>query len=72
MVPSGSHPAWAKLVKGDIDHQFKPASAGMLFFSLRRKYKQDPSALSSCVQEARAFFEKYERILADDMKRIFG
>ena len=72
MVPSGSHPAWAKLIKGEIDHQFKPASAGMLFFSLRRKFKQDPSTLGPCVQEARAFFEKYQRILEDDIKKIFG
>jgi hypothetical protein len=71
MVPSESHPTWAKLVKGEIDHKFGPASAGMLFFNLRLKYKKDPAALKGCIVEARSFFDKYQHILADDMKKLF-
>lgn len=71
MVPSESHPTWAKLVKGDIDYKFSVASAGMLFFGLRGKYKKDSSSLGACIQEARAFFSKYENILVNDIKKLF-
>jgi hypothetical protein len=71
MIPSESHPAWARLITGEIDHQFGPASAGMLFFNLRRRHKGDPSTLRACISEARAFFQKYERILENDVKQIF-
>ncbi|MFZ0931058.1 MAG: hypothetical protein WAN11_20800 [Syntrophobacteraceae bacterium] len=71
MVPSVSHPTWAKLVKGEIDHKFGPASAGMLFFSLKSKYKKDSSSLQECIREARAFFEKYPNVFADDIQKLF-
>ncbi len=50
MIPSESHPSWAMLVKGEIDHKFGTASAGMLFFNLRLKYKKDPSSLKECIR----------------------
>ena len=71
MIPSESHPTWARLVKGEINHNFAPASAGMLFFNLRLKYKKDSSSLNECIQEARRFFDKYQGILAEDIKKLF-
>lgn len=71
MVPSEAHPVWGKLVRGEIDHKFGPASAGMLFFNLRRKIKSDPNQIDSCISEARSFFVKYENILASDIKQLF-
>ncbi len=71
MVPSESHPTWAKLVKGEIDYKFGAASAGMLFFSLKSKFRKDSSSLQACIREARAFFDKYQNILADDMQKLF-
>lgn len=71
MVPNESHPAWAGLITGKIEHKFGPASAGMLFFNLRRKYKGDATSLKRCVTEARSFFVKYERILENDIKQLF-
>lgn len=71
MVPPESHPAWAKLVKGEIDHKFGPASAGMLLFNLRLKYKKNPSSLHDCVREAHTFFERYQNIFVNDMKILF-
>jgi hypothetical protein len=71
MIPSASHPVWAGLITGEIDHKFGPASAGMLFFNLRRRHKSDPSSIKACVAEARAFFQKYERIMDNDIKQLF-
>jgi hypothetical protein len=68
MIPAESHPSWAKLVKGEIEYKFSMAAAGMLFFNLRMKYKKDPSRLKECIREARGFFQKYQDLLATDMK----
>lgn len=71
MIPAESHPSWAKLVKGEIDYKFSQASAGMLFYNLRLKYKKDPSRLNECIREARVFFERYQHIMAVDLKAVF-
>lgn len=71
MIPSESHPSWTRLIKGDIDHKFTQASAGMLFYNLKVKYRKDPSKLTECIREARTFFEKYQNILAQDIQILF-
>lgn len=72
MVAPISHPAWEKLIKGQINHQFSQASAGLLLFNLQQSYKKDPSKLQECIQQAADFFKKYESILIEDSKKIFG
>ncbi len=72
MIPAKTHPAWAALIKGSTNHQFKLASASMLMFNLRSKYQKDHSQFDALAEEARKFFLKYEAILGDDIKRLFG
>ena len=74
MIPSKADPKWAALVKGEVNHRFSSAAASMLFFCLRTKMKSDNSAvtLQQCVDEAYAFFAKYERTLQQDIKAIFN
>jgi len=71
MIPPLTHPVWTKLIKGEIEHKFKAASASMLFFTLRQQYGRAPSSLPAQLVEAQRFFEKYERLLADDIKQLF-
>lgn len=71
MIPADSHPMWRKLIGAEINHKFSVASAGLLFFNLQMKYKKDPSVLSPCIKEARAFFEKYESVLTTDIVTLF-
>lgn len=71
MIPPATHPAWAALIKGERTHQFALTSAGLLFFNLHYAHVRDPSKLGERVDEARRFFAKYEKILADDITRLF-
>jgi len=71
MTPPLTHPVWTKLIKGEIEHKFKTASASMLFFNLRQQYGRNPQGMPTLVSEAQRFFEKYERVLADDIKQLF-
>lgn len=72
MVPSRTHPAWARLIRGQIDHQFGLAACGLLIFNLRREHQADPSRLDEQVDRARTFFEKYEALLRRDIVQIFA
>jgi hypothetical protein len=71
VVPPASHPTWKRLIKGEADHRFGVASAGLLFFRLREQYKQTPAQLESLIKEARRFFERYEAILEQDIRVLF-
>jgi hypothetical protein len=72
MIPALSHPSWEKLIKGEIKHKFSNAAASMLFFHLQSQYKRDPSRLDDHIAQAHAFFVKYERVLADEIRAVFG
>jgi hypothetical protein len=72
MVPPSTHSMWAKLITGDVSYKFRQASASMLFFNLQREYKKSPANLNQLIQQARAFFEKYERTLQSDIQSIFN
>jgi hypothetical protein len=65
------HPAWEKLIKGEIKHKFSNAAASMLFFHLQAQYKRDPARLGEQIAQARAFFSKYEKILAEEIRVLF-
>jgi hypothetical protein len=73
MIPPKTDPRWVSLLKGDINHRFSSAAASMLFFCLRARLKVDGSAaaVQQSVEEARAFFLKYERTLEPDIRIIF-
>ncbi|MBN2352828.1 MAG: hypothetical protein JXD23_09700 [Spirochaetales bacterium] len=74
MIPVNDDPRWSKLLVGEIRHQFRSVPAGLMFSRLRRSLDTDPSAGNhqKCLGEAIAFFQKYEKILADDIAAIFG
>jgi hypothetical protein len=72
MIPQATHPAWAELIKGERRHEFALTSASLLFFNLQYAHQRDPSKLGERIDEARRFFEKYEKILAEDITRLFN
>jgi len=74
MIPPKADPKWAALVKGNINHRFSSAAASMLFFCLKAKMKADGSAatLQQCIDDAHAFFSKYESTLQQDIRTIFN
>jgi hypothetical protein len=71
MVPPSTHPVWARLIRGELEHSFTATAPGMLFFTLRRQNQKDPRGLDRQVDEARRFFQKYESVFADDLAKLF-
>ena len=71
MIPALHHPSWEKLIKGEIKHKFTNAAASMLFFHLQAQYRRDPRKIEEQIAQARAFFTKYEKILADEIRVLF-
>lgn len=74
MIPDTSDPRWSKLIKGEIDHQFKSVPAGMCLSRNRREYQRNPSdtSLKAGVKQLHEFFTKFESILDDDIQAIFS
>ena len=74
MVPAKSDPRWVELVSGKIAHEFSVFSGSMMISRLSRTISLDDSAktIDKCVDEARAFFEKFESIFENDLNKIFN
>ena len=74
MIPQKNDVRWEKLVKGELKHEFKIVPAGLMLSRLRRQQTSlaDPKEAWQCVDELYGFFQRYERILQDDIKAIFG
>lgn len=74
MIPDATDPRWKELLLGSSTHQFKTATAGMLWGRLRRSLDTDPSPANyaACLEQAIAFFQKYEKILQQDIAIIFS
>ena len=74
MIPKKTDHRWKALVTGQLHHQFKCVPAGLMISRMNRKSAMDGSngTVLDCVDEVFAFFQKYERILRDDIKTLFG
>lgn len=72
MLPPKNDPRWKDLLSGKIKHEFKLFAAGMCISRLGREVKADPSKLFPAVDEAFAFFTKFEGVASEDIKAIFG
>lgn len=73
MIPSSTNPKWRELAQGRIAHNFQLVAASMLISRVSRGLKDSPSEekVQSAIGEVRAFFEKYEGLLAQDLATIF-
>lgn len=74
MLPAEDHVKWKSILSDDFKYDFKLVAAGLLVSRLRRQLKSDNSAAkkSASVAELISFFKKYEHIMEDDIKAIFG
>ncbi len=70
-LPPESHPTWGRLIDGTIRHEFSYAAAGMLLFNLNIQWRRDPTRLPLLIQQARAFFQKYQHLLVWDIQKLF-
>lgn len=73
MIPPKNHPKWASLIRGQTGLQFKVFAGNMMLSQCQRKlaYSDTPETLRSCIDEAHAFFSKYEKLYQDDLRTVF-
>lgn len=73
MIPNKTNPRWIPLVNGATKPNFKVFAGNMMLSQCARKIKNDPSTstVQSCVDEAHAFFSKYENLYKDDLMAHF-
>ncbi len=74
MLPPKTDPRWRKLVTGEIKHEFELFSAGLMMTRIGRSLSHDSSepTVQKYVDETHAFFSKYEAVLQNDIKAVFG
>ncbi len=63
-----------KIITGSIQYNSPHLAMGLLITRLKSKYSKTPSEeiLTECIAEANAFFEKYQRVLTEEMEKILG
>ena len=73
MIPAKNHAKWAPLVKGEIAVKFTVFAGNMMISACQRKLARDASAetLRACIDEAHAFFSKYEKMYSSELLRVF-
>lgn len=61
-----------QLIEGEIKYQSANLSLNLLISRLQRKYSssQTPAEMQQCLQEMKAFFEKYASIVAKDAEAL--
>lgn len=61
-----------KLIKGQAKYESANLGFNLLISRLQRKYtaNQTPTELNSCVQEMKAYFEKYASVMAKDAEAL--
>ena len=61
-----------KIIAGNVEYNAANLGLGLLFTRLKTKYKKDSgsAALKGYVDEIKAFIQKYERVLEQDLSAI--
>jgi len=76
VIPPKTDSTWTRIVTGQLTHSFKCVPAGLMVARIQREMlaggKNDPAAVKKTIEELHAFFEKYEPIMQDDNKALFG
>ncbi|WP_321470169.1 hypothetical protein [uncultured Paludibaculum sp.] len=72
MIPPPDHPCWTQLVTGSKEVRSSNLSFNMLVFTIRLRYKSDPSgaALPSLCHHAREFCVKFESLLTSELEAL--
>ena len=74
MIPQKTDGKWKLLVTGKIEHNFKCVPAGLMLSTVKRDIQRDGSTenINKHIEETYVFFQRYEKILQDDIKAIFN
>lgn len=74
MIPPKTDPRWARLLNGTTEHKFRCVPAGLMLSRVRRELAADGSPVTTqkFLDEVFSFFQRYETIMGDDIKAVFG
>jgi hypothetical protein len=72
MIPPPEHPCWTQLVTGARNLRSNNLSFNMLLFTIRLRYRNEPSAenLRELCQHARQFCLKFESLLTPELAAL--
>ena len=72
-IPSSDHPAWKKVITGEIDITSPKLAVNMLIHNCRVKYKKDSSDdnLATLTGYIFAVFNKYGAVYSAELQQIF-
>lgn len=71
-MTSDLDPKFEKLIKKQAKHVSGNLGVNLLISRLQKKYEanQTPAELESCLQEMKAFFEKYSSVVKKDVEAL--
>lgn len=72
MIPDKTRPEWRKLVKGEIDCQFKNYVLQLKVTQISKEIQEGETDVESAVDQIFTLCKKYEKAVTTDMKQIFG
>lgn len=74
MIPPVAHPCWKYLVTGEKEVRSSNLSFNMLLFTVKLRYKNDPSEanLATLCQHAYDFFVKFESLLSIEVGALLN
>jgi len=72
MIPTKQSPIWKKIVDSQIDFHLSGLATKMLLTRVRLMTKNDPEKISEAIDIAHDFFTRNEKLVSDDVKKIFA
>lgn len=72
-IPSSDHPAWKRVIIGEIEITSPKLAVNMLVHNCRVKYKNNPSGdnLTALTEYIHAVFNKYGAVYSAELQQIF-
>lgn len=61
---------WEELFRGKSIYKFENLGFSMMISRLSRQFRKQPKSLSSCINEANSFCDKYNDILKNDLAKL--
>lgn len=61
-----------KLIKNEVSYKSENLGLNLLISRVQKKYLSKPTSqeLESCLEELRVFFDKYQRIMVNDIETL--
>ncbi len=74
MIKNAKDPIWERLIRGELNVTITQVSAQLMLNRCKRNLEKDPSQanIKMLKSDVHTFFTKFDTILQDEIKQIFG